>query len=150
MSGTNASGSRTALKIISVIVILFALLCLMGGIMLIVGTSMPAMTDELMNIEGQTVLAADAAMAFGVVTVIIGLVNLVIGFLGWRGAKRPAKIGAFLWISIIGFALSIVGLVVDFMSDTMIAPASVIQIVLIVVCLFLALNIRRSYRSFGE
>lgn len=141
--------ARTALKVISVIMIVLAILEIVSGALLTAGSGLPGMDTTLIANGGVEMSVGMGALAFGIVGIIGGLVYLIIGILGWRGAKNPAKIGPFFWLCIIGLVFAIVDIVMALMSGTTIAPASIIEVIIIIICLALADNIRKNYRGIG-
>lgn len=139
------SGSRTVLKIITAILIIVAVLEVALGILLIVGSSLPEVAAQFVSIGDQVYNGADGALASGIVVIISGIFYLIVGILGWRGASRPARIGPFFWLAVIGSVLSVVNLIIEIIGGT-IAPNSVVSTIIVVLCAILANNIRNHSR----
>lgn len=138
-------GSRKALKIISIILVVYAILLLLLGIFLVVGGSLPGIGSETVIVENTTVGLGVASIILGVVAIGGALINLVLGLLGLRGAKNPAKIGAFYILAIIGAILNAFGVVSSIIQGSF-NPSSLISFVLALVCVFLAYNIKKNAR----
>lgn len=144
------SGSRTVLKIITAILIIIAVLEIALGILLIVGSSLPELASQFVNIGNQVYSTSEGALASGIIVIISGVFYLIIGSLGWRGASRPSKIGPFFWLAVIGSVLSVVNLIAEIVGGT-IAPNSIISTIIVVLCAILANNIRNhSKRAYTK
>lgn len=136
------SGSQKALKVISVIMIAWAIFVILLGVFLAVGSAVPGMSAESIDMGDGVVDMSTAALALGLGTVIGGIVNLVIGLLGLRGAKNSRKIGAFFIMCIIGLVLGIVGLVLDIMNGAL-QWSDIVSVLIVVVCTGLAQSIKK-------
>lgn len=140
------SGSRTALKVITAILIIFAIIEIVLGVLLLIGASLPEFAYTFIAVEGQLLTEASISLTFGVTFIILGIIYFIIGSLGWRGAKRPSKIGPFFWLSIIGAVLSVVGLIMSIVQGS-ISPSSIISTIVVVICAILANNIRNNSKK---
>ena len=102
------SGSQKALKVVSILLIIYAVVMTAFGIFLVAGGSFLA--GETIDVNGTAEAANVMAAALGGGTIVGGIVDLVIGLLGLRGAKNPRKVGPFFVLCIIGLVLGLVGL----------------------------------------
>lgn len=143
------NGSRTALKIITAIMIIFALLEIVVGAILLLGAKLPEFATTLIFINGQVMTEATASLGLGIGFVAIGIVHFIIGMLGWRGAKRPSKIGPFFWLSVIGAVLSVVGLVMAIAQGS-VSTVTIVSTVVVVICAILANSIRNGSKRMGS
>lgn len=136
------SGSQKALKVISIVLIIWAVITILIGAFLAAGSAMPGMSDQSIDVSGTALNASSAALALGVGTVVGGVINLIIGFLGLRGAKNPKKIGAFLVLCIIGLILGIAGIVLNVMNGAF-QWTDLVSVVIVIVCTILAFSVRK-------
>lgn len=136
------SGSQKALKVISIVLIIWAIITILIGAFLAAGSAMPGMSDQSIDVSGTALSASSAALALGVGTVVGGVINFIIGFLGLRGAKNPKKIGAFLVLCIIGLVLGIVGIVLNVMNGAF-QWTDLVSVVIVAVCTILAFSVRK-------
>ena len=120
--------SQKALKVISIIMIVFAALTLLLGIGGIV-------TGGALGILGA-----------GFVILLGGAINLAIGIFGLRGANDPRKIGAFYALAIIGLAFAVLSALGTFFggsADGGDIASALFGLVLPLVCVLLAYNIKK-------
>lgn len=136
------SGSQKALKVISIILVIWSILVILLGAFLAAGSAVPGMSAETIDISGSTTDMATAALGFGIGILIGGVINLIIGLLGLRGAKNPHKIGLFFVLCIIGLVLGIVGIVMNVMQGAF-QWTSLVSVVIVAVCTFLAHSIKK-------
>lgn len=136
------SGSQKALKVISIILVVWAIVVILLGAFMAAGSAVPGMSAQSIDMNGGTMDLASAALAFGVGTVVGGVVNLIIGFLGLRGAKNPHKIGLFFALCVIGLVLGVVSVVMSVMQGAF-QWTSLVSLAIIAVCTFLAAKIRK-------
>lgn len=136
------SSSQKTLKIISIVLLVWAVLVIIFGALMAAGSQVPGMSNEVVDIEGTTVDLSLAAMGLAIGTIVNGVINLVIALFGLRGAKNPAKIGVFFILCIIGLVLGAVGLVMD-ISQGVFQWTSLVSFALIIVCTVLAYNIKK-------
>lgn len=129
--------------------IIASILGIASGALMLAGSSLPELAETSVATEEGVINASNAVLALGIVSIGTSIVYLIIGILGWRGAKHPSKIGPFFWLSIIGAVLGVLGLVMNLFDGTSIAAASVIQVILVLVCVYLAYTIRKG-RSEGR
>lgn len=142
------SGSQKALKVISIIVIVLAIICIVGGVLLLL-PNLAYVDADFPNVEGsdRALVAAGAAMmiALTVILILSGVIDLIVGILGLRGAKDPKRIGAFFVIAVIGLILAVVNLAITVatgQTDPGSLSAPIAQMVVMLVCVILANNIR--------
>lgn len=136
------SGSQKALKIISIVLIAWALVTILFGALMAAGSAVPGMSVASIDMNGTAVDMATAAIALGVGIVINGVFSLVIALFGLRGAKNPRKVGAFLVLCVIGVALGLVGIGMSIAQGAF-QWTSLVSLALIVVCTVLASNIKK-------
>ena len=119
--------SQKALKVISIIMIVFAALTLLLGIGGIV-------TGGALGILGAGI--GDLG----------GAINLAIGIFGLRGANDPRKIGAFYVLAIIGLAFAVLSALGTFFggsADGGDIASALFGLVLPLVCVLLAYTIKK-------
>lgn len=134
------SGSQRVLKIISILLIVWAVILIAFGAFLTFGSGFA--TGYVVDSQGASVDAATMSIALGVGTIIGGVVNLIIALLGLRGAKNPRKIGAFFVLCIIGVVLGLIGLGMGIAQGTF-QWSSLISLALVIVCTVLAYSIKK-------
>lgn len=141
--GTLMSGSQKALKVISIILIVWAVLGMLLGLFFAGGSLMPGIADQAVDVgDGSTVNLAAAAMGLGILAILSSLVYLVVGVLGLRGAKNPRKIGAFFVMCVIGLVLAIIVIALDLMNGRF-DWTNLLDLAIIVVCTVLAQKIKK-------
>ena len=133
--------SQKALKVISIIMIVFAALTLLLGIGGIV-------TGGALGIlgAGSGALVGGVAAVAGFVILLGGAINLAIGIFGLRGANDPRKIGAFYVLAIIGLAFAVLSALGTFFggsADGGDIASALFGLVLPLVCVLLAYNIKK-------
>ena len=142
------TGSQKAIKVLSIIVIVVAILSILAGIITFTGGMANVMAGADASTAEQQQLALGAGLLFVLAggAIVSGVIDLVVGLLGLRGAKDPNKIMPFFVIAIIGAVFAVLNLVGCLASGqaggTDIASA-VVQLVLMVVCVVLANNVRK-------
>ena len=135
-------GSRKALKVISIVLIVYAAFLIVFGMFMAFGGMLPGLSDATLDVNGSQQGFAAVALAVGGILVVTGIIDLIIGLLGLRGAKNPKKIGIFFVLSLIGVVLGAIGLVSDIMQGTL-QPASIASLLLVAVCAGLAYTIKK-------
>ena len=126
--------SQKALKVISIIMIVFAALTLLLGIGGIV-------TGGALGILGAGIGDAGSAALVGGVAAVAGFV-----IFGLRGANDPRKIGAFYALAIIGLAFAVLSALGTFFggsADGGDIASALFGLVLPLVCVLLAYNIKK-------
>ena len=155
------SGAQYALKVISVITIIFSILLIAFAVLLIVaggivGASLddPQVTGSMdiqmygdvsgISAEQAVALTAGFGILGGIFVAIDGVISLIVGILGIRGSNDPTKIGAFLVFAIIGFVLSLIYIVILCFGagtwENWIAAG--IDVAITAICVWLAMKIR--------
>ena len=131
--------SQKALKVISIIMIVFAALTLLLGIGGIV-------TGGALAFRETPALCGGVAAVAGFVILLGGAINLAIGIFGLRGANDPRKIGAFYVLAIIGLAFAVLSALGTFFggsADGGAIASALFGLVLPLVCVLLAYNIKK-------
>lgn len=142
------TGSQKAIKVISIIVIVVAIISILAGLVTCAGGAAGVMAGADASAAEQEQLALGAGMLFVLAgsALIGGIIDLVVGLLGLRGAKDPNKIMPFFVIAIIGAVFAVLNLIGCFtagqLDGTSIASA-VVQLALMVGCVILANNVRK-------
>lgn len=136
------SGSQRVLKIISILMIIWAIVQLLAGIFFIIGANLPDLQTQTISAEGTTMDMATASFALGVGLIAAFVINLIIGLLGVRGAKNPHKIGLYFVLCIIGLVLGLISLGMSLAQGTF-NWYSLISLALIAVCTVLASKIKK-------
>ena len=85
------SGSQKALKVVSVLLIIYAVAMAAFGVFMVAGGSF--LVGETVDVDGTAQAANVMAAALGAGTIAGGVIDLIIGLLGLRGAKNPRKVG---------------------------------------------------------
>ena len=142
------TGSQKAIKVLSIIVIVVAILSIVAGLVTCAGGAAGVMAGADASAVEQEQLALGAGVLFVLAggALVSGIIDLIVGLLGLRGAKDPNKIMPFFVIAIIGAVFAVLNLIGCFTSGqldgTSIASA-VVQLALMVVCVILANNVRK-------
>ncbi|MEG1750529.1 MAG: hypothetical protein RR241_02015 [Raoultibacter sp.] len=132
------TGSRKVLNILSIIILVFGILGVLLGIFFIAGGTM---------LQGSQIEGVDAQVLstmMGVMVIIGSLIDVVIGSMGRRGAKDPAKIKPFFVICVIGlvlYVMSIIGALTT--GDVAALPNYLISLVLVIACLYFADKVKK-------
>ena len=134
------SCSQKALKVVSVLLIIYAVVMTAFVIFLVAGGSFLA--GETIDVNGTAEAANVMAAALGGGTIVGGIVDLVIGLLGLRGAKNPRKVGPFFVLCIIGLVLGLVGLGMSLAQGTF-DLWSLVSVVIVAVCLYLSAQVKK-------
>lgn len=144
------SGYQKALKVIAIIEIVIAVLCIGLGILFFaaVGSGDPALSDTV-DIEGQAYSFGAVGVIGGGFMIVIGIFELITGILGVRGANNPSKIGPFYVLAGFCLGLSIVELILAFVSlaqgtaDGSTVSSGIFSVVINAVCVWLAAKIKK-------
>lgn len=132
------TGSQTALKVLSIIGIVVGAIIAVLGIVLAVGANGIAMSQAGSSDAG---VAVQGTLG-GVVLIVAGAFNVVIGAFGVRGANDPSKIGVFWMLCIIGIVFNAIGLILK-ATGSGISASSLIGTLFVVVLFILANNIKK-------
>ena len=134
------SGSQKALKVVSVLLIIYAVAMAAFGVFMVAGGSF--LVGETVDVDGTAQAANVMAAALGAGTIAGGVIDLIIGLLGLRGAKNPRKVGPFFVLCIIGLVLGLVGLGMSLAQGTF-DLWSLVSLVIIAVCLYLSAQVKK-------
>ena len=142
------TGSQKALKVICIVLIVISILAILAGFVEFAGGMAIAGAGYAGAAADQEYYALGAGLLFilAVISIISGVVDLIIGILGVRGANNPEKIGPFFVIAIIGLVLCALGVIFTLSSgvtDLSALSNSLVQLVLLICCVVLAKNIRK-------
>lgn len=140
------SSSQKALKVISIIMIVFAGLTLAFGLLTIAGGGAAGYMG-VDTADDDAVMLGGMVMILGFMVVVSGIVNLVVGIFGVRGANNPQKIGVFYVLSIIGVVWGVINAAGSLWMNPSIDANAVVSaicgLVLPVACLALAHSIKK-------
>lgn len=101
------------LRVIAWLLIIGSVLTILMGALFMGGSMVPGVAGTTVEGDGMVMDAGVAAMGFGIGFVFAGLIDLIVGILGLRGAKKPEKIMPFLVIACIALALSCINLIMS-------------------------------------
>ena len=132
------TSSQTALKVLSIIGIVVGAIIAVSGIVLTVGANGFAMSQASSSGAGVAVLGTIG----GVVLIVAGAFNVVVGVFGVRGANDPSKIGVFWGLCIIGIFFNSLVLIMG-ATGSGISASSLIGTLFVVVLFILANNIKK-------
>lgn len=138
------SGARKALKVMSILAIIMAAITAIFGAMIVFGASF-MVGETATEIDGTTVDVGIALQAIGMMALVSGIVSIIVGILGIRGANDPSKIGPFKVLAIIGLVLCIIQAAM-FLFTGQIASygwSGVLSLVFAAVLVFLAFKIQK-------
>lgn len=111
------SGYRKFLKVISIIEIILAVLTLLVALASLGVIALgPEVTSESVSAQGVTITVGQTFAIVGIITLISGVIDLIVGILGVRGANNPSKIGAYLVLAGVAFGFDLVELVLAIIS----------------------------------
>lgn len=124
----------------------FSILSLVGGLIMLVAAVLVGL-DIWDNSTMLLGVPADQAHFDGVATAVIGavqgIVQLIVGWLGIKGANRPSKIGGFLGITVIAVVYYAVCTVLGITSKSGNMAVIGVGLVWHVIMLIMALNVRK-------
>ena len=141
------SGSQKALRIISIIGIIFGLLALaMAALMVFASGFVASVTDEA-AVEGMSNTEAGALVGFtGLITLVEALIAIIQGILGLRAAKDASKIKPVWILAIIGLVGSVIGAIMFFVNgggDMSNITSYISSVVFAVIYFWIANNIKQ-------
>ncbi|MCQ2752230.1 MAG: hypothetical protein MJ189_03950 [Coriobacteriales bacterium] len=140
------SNAQVALKVISIIIMISAILTLILGLLSIFGGALLTGTDQDSFYVALGMDASQALLIFGIIIVVAALVDLFVGIFGVRGANNPDKIGPFYVISIIGVILDVGALVYSIFTGGF-QVMYLIEAIFVIVCMLLAGSVRKQRGS---
>ncbi|MEG0070959.1 MAG: hypothetical protein RR723_03505 [Raoultibacter sp.] len=132
------TGSRKVLNILSILLMVIGVLGILLGIFLVAGGSLLGGT-VIEGVNGQAL-----STVVGGIAIVTSIVDIVIGYMGRRGAQDPTKIKPFFIICIIGvvlYVMSIIGAITT--NDMSSLPDYLISLVFIIVCLYFANKVKQ-------
>lgn len=132
------TSSQMALKVLSIIGIVVGAIIAVLGIVLTVGANGFAVSQASSSGASVAVLGTIG----GVVLIVAGAFDIVVGAFGVRGANDPSKIGVFWVLCIIGIVLNALGLIME-ATGSGISASSLIGTLFVVVLFILANNIKK-------
>ncbi|WP_080797121.1 hypothetical protein [Arabiibacter massiliensis] len=139
------SSSQKALKVIAIIMIVFAALSIAAGLLAMAGGGLAGYVGVDSSDDGAVMLGG-FAMLLGFVALLGGAIDLLIGIFGLRGANDPSKIGVFYVFAIIGLVLAVLDALGTFFggnADGSDIFGAIVGIILPLVCVLLASNIKK-------
>lgn len=136
------SGSQKTLKIISIVMIVWAVITVVIGALLAAGSALPDLAQDTIDVSGTTLNAASAVLTAGLIVVVNGVLNFIVGCFGLRGAKNPKKIGVFFVLCIINLVLGVLGIVLNIVNGSF-QWTSLISLAIVIVCTYLAVAIKK-------
>ncbi|MEG2531241.1 MAG: hypothetical protein RR822_06375 [Raoultibacter sp.] len=104
------SSAQKWLRILSIILIVFSILSILAGLLLFAGGSVVG-ASIIDTASDEDAMAVGLTLAGGLILLVSGIVDLIIGLFGLRGAKNPKKIGVFFVLAIIGVVVAALGLI---------------------------------------
>ena len=142
------TGSQKVIKVVSILVIIVAILSILLGLASCVGGFAGVAASSGVSESEQETLALGAGVLFflGGGAIISGVIDLIVGLLGLRGAKNPDKIMPFFVIAIIGVVFAVLNLAGSFTSgqlDGTSIVSAIVQLALMALCVYLANNVRK-------
>lgn len=138
------SGARKALKVMSILTIVMAIIQIVTAALIVFGSSFMVGTQEA-ELNGSTVDVGVALMGVGVMALVSSVVSLVVGILGVRGANDPSKIGPYKVIAIIGLALCVIQAAASLFTGQIASfgISGLLSLVFMAVLVFLAFKIEK-------
>lgn len=142
---------QTALKFVSIILIVIAVLGFIGGALFIaMGASGASIMKEVATEQdGVAITYGMGSYLIGALLVVSGIVELIVGIFGLRGAKDPSKVGTFYVFAIIGVIYEIVSFAFSCYTyangglDTSTLLIRAASVIFMGVCFWLAAKVKR-------
>lgn len=149
--------SQKALKILSIIVIVIAILgtiagvaaIFFGGTFMWTGVEVSEMGGiEDLSGEDAELLAGGAfiALMLGIVMVISGIVDIIVGILGLGVAKNGRRIKLYIGLCIFGLVMCAIG-IISTIAEGMFSISSLISPIVMGLALHFALDIKKSMEA---
>lgn len=143
------SSSQKALKVISIIMIVFGALTTLLGLFSTIGGGALGVAGYS-SLDDNVGLAGGLLMILGFMFLVSGVFQLILGIFGVRGANNPSKIGVFFVLAIIDIVFcvisAIISLTAGMLTDASTILSTLAGFILPVVCLILANNIKKENR----
>ncbi len=128
---------KNLLKIMSIVMMVFAVIMAVMGVVALVGGgaegTLISQTDE----EGGAAVATVVG-GLGAVTLIVGVLNFIIGLCGYKGAQGAKKP---LMVAIVLTAIGLIGSIFTFTSGTKITWDGIVSVVIQAVFLASAVSV---------
>lgn len=145
------TSSQKALKVISIVVIVLAVLgTVLGCVSLFTGGVTMAASGEALSQQTAPVEEAELAAGFGLIVfmagavlVLGGIIDIVVGILGLGVAKDGRRINLYIGLCIAGLVLGIIGIVSSIFEDIFLIT-DLLSPITIGAALYLAFNIKKS------
>ena len=95
------TGTQKALRITSIIMIIFGVLvALSGAIIIASGAAADSLgLNDAVNFQGTETTAGILTMAVGILVLIMGALQLIVAFLGLRASNDASKVGPYRALS---------------------------------------------------
>lgn len=133
--------SHKGLKVVSILLIVLAVISIIAGLVGTFGGGWVLGSADIgAGATGDMTLTEDEATgilyltAFAMVMLVSGIIDLVIGLLGLRASKNPAKTTAFLVLCVIGLLATVIGVIEGIVGGSF-TVAQLVHPVLIALCL---------------
>ena len=137
------TGSQKALCVFAWITIAYGIIDILIGAAVIVSGAMIG-SDMTFQGDGVSLDGTSAGMIVGMGAIVPGVVMVIVGVLGLRGAKSPSKIGPFWTLALIGVILNALELVSQlFGGDLTSVIGAIFGFALVLACFILANNIKK-------
>ena len=151
------SGSQKALRIIVIVLIVFAIATLLiSAAMLALAVAAIAggadLSAEMSGVDASVVVNGESLpsgiallLTLSVVLIFSAVLDLIVGILGLRGANNPQKIKPFFVLCVIGLVIEVIGIGGSIAQGTFssIGSSSVVELLIIGACTWLAYDIMR-------
>lgn len=142
------TGPQKAIKVLSIIIVIVGILALIAGLTTCAGSAalVGAGAEASAADQDMYALGAGMFMVLAAGAIITGILNLIIGICGIRGAKDPNKIMPFFVFTIIGLVIAAVGLIsylASGVNDPTTLVSNVVEVVLMAVCVYLANEVKK-------
>lgn len=145
------SSHQKALKIVSIVLIAIGVLGFIGGVFFIaMGSSNASIMKEVVTEQdGVAITYSMGSYVIGALLAISGIIEFVVGIFGLRGAKDPAKVGAFYILAIIGVIYEVISFAFSCYTyangglDTSTLLIRAASVIFMGVCFWLAAKVKR-------
>jgi len=101
----------TMLKVVGILLIIFGALSLIGGILILAGSSVLGAAAANKEVTGILMVAS-------IITIIAGAFNLFAGIMGVKNCASPEKAQVCVTIGIIMIAIQVVSIIINIVSDS--------------------------------
>ncbi len=138
--------SQKALKVLSIIMIVFAALAILMSLAAIIGGGAIGVMGAGSAEGSSAALVGGFAMILGFVLLFAACFDLVVGIFGVRGANNPSKIGVFFVLAIIDLIISVISALMTFFggsADMTEIISTIVGVIIPCVFVLLANNIKK-------